>query len=85
MQMVDVDSRGGFVVVSFGSITSGDKMPRQLLETFMESFASFNLTFLWQFGSTSTSVKTPPNVLLFDWFPISSLLRESIKLISRML
>uniref|UniRef100_A0A914VAD3 glucuronosyltransferase n=1 Tax=Plectus sambesii TaxID=2011161 RepID=A0A914VAD3_9BILA len=74
--LTNIEHRGGFVLVSFGSITSANKMPKELIQQFMDTFASFNLTFLWQFGSTRSSVETPQNVVLFDWLPISSLLHD---------
>ena len=75
---VDWDTSNGVIVVSFGSIITGERMPDAKRNALLQVFAGLNQTVIWHYAKTkSPRPETPPNVFLSDWLPLKQLLRMS--------
>lgn len=71
----------GFIIVSFGSILRGSKMPEEVRKIFVHTFARLKQRVIWKWeedsirNRSSTVVSdVPDNVLLVPWLPQQDLL-----------
>ncbi|VDD91822.1 unnamed protein product [Enterobius vermicularis] len=66
-----------FALLSFGSVTKLENMPKALVKIFLQTFANLNYTVIWQTNSKPEKLDIgplPSNVILIKWVPLKVLL-----------
>lgn len=66
----------GFIIVSFGSILRGSKMPAEVQRVFISTFARLKQRVIWKWEDDNPRVNATltDNVMLLPWLPQQDLL-----------
>ncbi|CAG9804987.1 unnamed protein product [Chironomus riparius] len=75
-------SSNGVIVKALGSRVSGKKLGTDVINKFLNSFKTSNMSVLWKLDGIEDSVKVPKNVKIVSWLPLADVLAHpNVKLL----
>ncbi|CAG9804988.1 unnamed protein product [Chironomus riparius] len=75
-------SSNGVIVKALGSRVSAKKLGTDVINKFLNSFKTSNMSVLWKLDGIEDSVKVPKNVKIVSWLPLADVLAHpNVKLL----